>query len=320
MDNLLIHTSMSDIKCPKCGTPSSGLCPNCRIGAGSIKIKPHSLVKCDCGRVMQGGQWSRDRKAVIIDLVERSIRGPEGVKLYVDDVSWTEQGGMFHIHADVHGRLQRQCFEDEVDFKIRPKRINCEVCKKQGSGYFEAVIQIRDKELFIEVDQEQIANVMDVKGGRDIYLISNAHARLLTSNLADKGYQIIHSKTLFTTKGTKEVYRHYYSIKHAPFRVGWYLKIGFRIGRVDTIERNVTLSDPANDKPFRVPMRKAIEGEVIAKPIDVKSAIVTEIRPDGIQIMDQTDFETYDLPKKEGIEAGQEVRYILHGKKRMLVF
>ena len=98
------------------------------------------------------------------------------------------------------------------------------------------------------------------------------------------------------------------------------MRIKQRIGRIDKIGKNVTLSDPANEKQFKAPMQKLLESEVVARPDEVKKAIVTEVRPDGIQILDESDYETHEIPTKEGLKAGDQVNYISLDKKKLIVF
>jgi len=310
---------MSSLKCPKCGVPSTGLCPKCYIADHPIGVKPLKIIECTCGMVCFQGTWTRDRKQALKTLVEKSIKPPSEINAYVGHVDWEEEAGEMRLKAQITGRYKKQAFEDELKFSIRPKKTTCEACRKQGSGYFEAVLQIRDKDLFIKVDQEQLCGMTDVKGGHDIYLISHEYARLKTSELGEKGYLIKHSKKLFTKRDGKEVFRYYYSIKHPPFQVGEFLKVKNRIARVDELGRNSKLTDVRTGKKFNARMTHLLEAEKIATQLDVKTAIVTEIRPDGVQIMDEADYSTHELPHKEGLEPGQQVKILIVGKKYILI-
>ena len=214
---------MSGLRCPKCGVESTGVCAKCYIRDHPLHVKPQDFKQCGCGRVFYNGNWSRDRAEMLKSLAEKSIIPPEDVKIWVDEVASDFVAGTVNITAKVHGMHKRNGFTDDIKWGVRPKTITCETCKKLGSGYYEAVIQVRDEKLDLNLDPNFHASSQKVRGGVDYHLISHEYARIKVNELISKGYIVQSSSKLFGRKDGADIHRYYFSIKSPPFEKGWYL-------------------------------------------------------------------------------------------------
>lgn len=301
---------MSELLCPKCGRPSTGVCASCFIAEHPIAVKPETFRECECGLTFFKGKWYEDRQEMLGELVSKSIKPPSGVQARVSDFKSDVQGGMVRFDADIDITHARTRFAQNLKWEIRPGKIKCNTCTKQGSGYYEAILQVRDDTVELELDEKQVADVMRTRGGFDYYMISMDYARGKVSDLINRGYLVKQSTKLYGKKNGKDVFRFYYSIKKAAFGPGDFLQYDGMILRVREVGKNVKLTELPYDKPKGITMHRLEDAVVVAGQSDVRKAIITGVRPDGLQVMDADEGHTWEVPPKEGAKHGDEVEYV----------
>jgi NMD protein affecting ribosome stability and mRNA decay len=301
---------MSDLQCPKCGKPSTGVCTECYIKDHPIQVKLQNYKECmECSQTYFKGRWYEDRDEMMRELARRSIYPPSGTRATVLDVKWEQLSNRVEVEAKVQGNYGGSFYKQAVKWDLRPERVKCQTCVKLGSGYYEAVLQVRDG-LEIDLDSRQVGNFESTRGGTDYYMISMDYAQKRVSELIAKGYLVKQSTKLHGKKNGKDLFRFYYSLKKPPFMEGDFLEYEGQIMRVREVGKMVKLNILPNLRPTSTTVNRLEDAKVLAKSKDVRKAIITEVRPDGMQIMDAQDCTTYYVPAKEGKGQGQEVDVI----------
>ncbi|MBU0762292.1 MAG: 60S ribosomal export protein NMD3, partial [Candidatus Altiarchaeota archaeon] len=156
---------MVELPCPLCGKPSNGVCPSCFLKKHPLKVVREVFRECECGLTFFKGRWFRDRYEMVSEIAAKSIVAPDDVKIHVKDVEFKEERGELFIKANLRGYYKGIGFEDTLNWSVRPEKTKCENCKRQGSGYYEAVLQIRGGGIELGLDPKQVASVDEVRGG-----------------------------------------------------------------------------------------------------------------------------------------------------------
>jgi nonsense-mediated mRNA decay protein 3 len=313
---MTIKIPMKEPLCPVCGSPGAGLCPECFLGDNPFTVKPVNFNMCGCGKYQyKGGEYDNEEEVVAL-VARKSIKAPLGVKYRIKRVDRVWKSGRLHIDALIEGQVQGRDFHTRVGWDIKPEKHTCEVCKRLGSGYFEAVLQVRSEGLHPRVDGDKLCDIKEVRGGLDYYLTSNEHARSIADRLRGEGYLVKMSNQLFGNKNGRDIFRHYYSIKSPDFRVGDIFRHKNKLVQVVGMGRDVTLRNIVSGKMTKAGVNQLLEEKVVASDDEVREGMVTEVRPDGVQIMDSRTYETFDARVDDkNIIAGVGVRYVKIGKK-----
>jgi nonsense-mediated mRNA decay protein 3 len=302
---------MADIPCPICGAPSKGVCPRCFLKKNPIRIVRQEYRECECGLTFFKGRWFRDKHEMVSDMAEKSILPPADVKVFMKDAEYSMEKGELVVKAQYRVYYKGVGFEESQTWSVRPEKFKCGSCKKQGSGYFEAVLQVRAEGIELGLEPREIASVEEVRGGIDVYLISDAYAQARVSTYISNGLQVIRSSKLHTKRAGKDIYRHFYSIKHPPFSPGDFIRVNDKIYRVIELGKTMKLEDIQIKKPRSFRMSALKDAEFVAKSADIRSATVSEIRPDGAQIIDSFNQKTYEIRNTPELRQSTQIQYLL---------
>ena len=310
---------MAELLCPKCAKPSNGLCADCWIAKHPISVKVQSFKECECELGYFKGEWYRDFDEMIEEIVKKSLVPPENVRIKAESIDYKEKAGQIELSVKVSGTYNKKTFHSTVEWKIKAAKTKCEPCRKAGSGYYEAILQVRDKNLRLDIDDKQLTSINEVKGGYDMQIVSGEYAREKTNSLIEQGYLITASTTLFGQREGKDIYRFYYSIKHPPFYGGDIVLHKGRLMQVMELGKITKLRDLITNKITSASASRVAEAEIIAKKDNLRKAFITEIRPDGMQIMDEIDYKTHDIAPKDGLNASDKIEYIIYKNKVILI-
>jgi NMD protein affecting ribosome stability and mRNA decay len=309
---------MSDLLCPKCGKPSRGVCADCHVQANPVAVKLETFRECQCGLTFFKGKWYEDRQEMLQELARKSILTPSGCKLRILNVSSKVEVGKVFMNVDVEGSHAGSHFKRTVSWSLKPEKVKCDMCRKIGSGYYEAVLQARG-DIPLDLDERQVAGIERTRGGLDYQIISSDYALKQVSNLISKGFLVVQSTILFGKKEGKDTFRFYYSIKRPPFSVGDFLEHNGSIYQVKELAKNVKLALIPSGKHTSATVNRLADADVLARSSDVRKALVTEVRPDGMQIMDSEDCTTFEMASAGSHNQGDEVEYIrIKGKTYLL--
>ncbi|MEW5996973.1 MAG: NMD3-related protein [Candidatus Micrarchaeota archaeon] len=200
---------MHNIICPKCGATSDKvqfIGPFC-IKCSPIRIecpKEFSIDVCaKCGRMRLARDWVPITDTLLNRLFSRKCRGD--FKKVEFDPSGT---ATFFIEKE--GNI----FPLQRHFKFIQNKIMCPDCSRKGSGYFEAIIQLRgsperiakyEKLLTSGLSKTTfIAKTEDLKEGKDIYAGSTKSVLELFHGL---GLRTLITRKLSGQKQGKRLYR-----------------------------------------------------------------------------------------------------------------
>jgi nonsense-mediated mRNA decay protein 3 len=309
---------MSQLQCPKCGKPSRGVCAECFIRDHPIAVRQETFRDCGCGLGFFKGKWYEDRQELLMDLAKRTMVSPSGVNLRIIDVAAEPKAGRLQMLAHVQGSYSGSTFKTDVKWDIKPEQVKCDTCVKLGTGYYEAILQLRDG-IELDLDEKQISSIEHTRGGWDYYMINMGYAQAKVVDLINKGFLVKQSSKLYGKKNGRDIFRFYYSIKRPHFSKGDFLEYEGKMLRVREVAKAVKLNDVTNGHPVGASMHKLEDAKVIAKSADARKATITEVRPDGMQILDEGGCDIFDVAVKADARQGDEVEYIrLKGKSYVL--
>ncbi|MFH1400443.1 MAG: NMD3-related protein [Nanoarchaeota archaeon] len=191
--------------CAKCGTSidCGALCAGCSTVKADTKKLSMSL--CDCGRYWNGTRWLpyTDLHAIARSAAKKagavapSISSHDKEELHLHDASNNE----YHLTI---------------------KSVECEICHRKKSGYFQGILQLRcdNQDILLSVldfignrlkdSKAFIAKIEEHKAGIDLYVSDNHYFLGLTKKLQNHfGGTITQSPQIFTRDKmtSKDVYR-----------------------------------------------------------------------------------------------------------------
>ena len=306
-------------KCPNCGKPSIGVCLECYVDKYPFGLKRYELKVCKCGKILFRGVEHRNLKELVKEYVSQEIMPPPDISVKKVIVKKITEGKIISAETRVVGSYKGRDFKREKIFKIKPIYFACDACSKLAGGYYEAIIQIRVKGFKPDFQDDMIDNAEKVRGGLDYYIRSREYAKTWSYELRKTGFYVETSSKLFGKKDGRSIYRVTYSVKRPGFDVGDIVLIGDRLLLVRDIARDVKFTEIESGRKRSIKLNDLREVNSYATPKDFVKVLVTAIKPEGIQVMDLSSYETYDVPHKEGLCQGDNVSAVYHKKKLILI-
>jgi len=299
---------MVDLVCPVCGRKSRGVCLDCFLEKKPVEFRDISLAFCKCGRVRHRGHWGELSKEMVADLLKHSVMAPRDLVLEKLKAG-VNPDGSFHAVLDLvydGGKFTR-----EFDVPVSRSSTTCLVCSRKSASYYEAVLQVRGKMVDFYMDTDYLMKAEKVRGGADYYMMSTNYAKQKARELAEKGYYVKESSKLVGQKDGLDLYRVYISVKHPDFNAGDVIEHKRRLYLVRELGRWVKLTEVDSGKGTAYPLNQLKEADVAVPKSEVRKALVTQVRPDGVQVMDLSDYMNYEIPKGKGLKQGDEVEIAL---------
>ncbi len=201
---------MHNLICPKCGKTSDQIQfigPFC-IHCSPIRIecpREFSIEVCGkCGKMRLARDWVPITEALLSKLFAKKCRG-HFTKVEFDPA------GTATFFIDKEGNI----FQLQRHFEFIQNKTICSECSKKGSGYFEAIIQLRGRperiakyeKLLSEALKEKgtfINKTEELKEGRDLYIGST---KAVLSLFHELGLHTVISRKLHGVKQGKRIYR-----------------------------------------------------------------------------------------------------------------
>lgn len=301
--------------CPKCGKTGRGLCVDCYLKLNPVIVGEVAIEVCGCGRVKQGTKWVNDLAAVVSEESGKAVKFPEKIK--VVDVSVVPKPKKNQVFWDAvfTAEFEGERVKEDIPLNCRIIKTVCPSCSRGSSGYFEAVLQVREKNPKVYNKPEDISAVRSVRGGIDVHVKSVSSARQIAKKYERMGYAVGVSETLFGKKDGKDVYRVYYSIKPPPYRVGEIREFKGRLYRVESWGRKVSVSDAVTHERKTVPAKSFEKSRLIAGNDDAKKSVVSSKTPREIQALELDSGEVYSIAVSKDFMEGDEVDLFLIGGK-----
>jgi nonsense-mediated mRNA decay protein 3 len=208
----------------------------------------------------------------------------------------------------------------------------CDQCRRSSGGYFEALLQIRatgaklavhqQNKILALLDQRLAAmptptepvKILKEQGGIDIKFMSGHLARRLAKELATKFGLVlgVSSKVAGRSRDGGTLKRESYLLRFP------YLQVGDVFAKQDTLYAIVSLhngryvlADLESGRRAAVSPKELAAFEAPTLNDQVQEYLVISETPEFVQLMSQTDYSVYDLPKPPfPIMAGTTIRAV----------
>ena len=253
------------MKCIKCGKEQylDSLCKECySLENTAVKgFKDFSIQMCAfCGAYTYTKGWKpkKDIQIIVKEAFKKNIKlllRPESFETNVKFPEHKQNGGVKVIgtaHIVIVSIINEKDHKEEFDVPVELKYSLCPKCCKQGTTYYEGIMQIRGDEdeinkvadfLMKEVKKASSRGVYinkeaKVKGGYDFYLTSQKYLQQVAKKLYQKfGGEFNISSKLFTRnrQTSKEVYRVNALLRLPDFKQGDILKIRNKLIKIHNI-------------------------------------------------------------------------------------
>ena len=348
------------VQCPRCGKLVkeliSGTCPKCFIDSRQVLRLPKiQITICtECLKYKHGSAWKRggdDLPSTVVKAVEEQLATKVKtaeythlVELRVENPTISKSRASLDIVAEValtgnEGETTKVCPHHSISLN----RVICRVCQLKHSNYFACIIQLRAEERALDTEEldsiteliqgkcctsrsdamSYISKIIDRREGRDFYLGSTAMGREFAKEIVSlRGGTIRETKKLVgVEKGTnKNLYKFTILVRLQKLRPGDITEHNRNLCLVlSQAGSKISLKDK-NGKTLSLHTGRTEDLPLVAKREDVGEALVLEVRPDGIQILDPRSNSTFDINERpEGVLVGRSVSVIWAGDIPWLV-
>ena len=275
----------------------------CTIIFKKHKISEPLMIKisrCSCGKIKVKNTWKKQT-------LETALSGQK------IDINSTKQT-IFHKN------------NREI---IKIKTTLCPTCARASSGYFEGILQLRNKDnkSFDEItdyidtmikckDDVFISKVTELKNGIDIYLSSNRFLKHISKDIQSRfGGELKTSRKLYSRdhQTGKELYRGTILIRLPNFSRGMVIKINKKIVYVKSISGSrITGTDLENCRDVNIPYKEP--DDIITKIFNVE---VVQKKP-YIAVLDPETFQKTRIENPARVK-GREIRVIRINQRLLAV-
>ncbi len=336
----------SEVQCPRCGRPAHrlirGKCPECLLETEDLlNIKDIEIEICKrCLRYKHRSEWRREgvRLLPVAYAAARELLPPKikvrrpgnladlrlerprisGKKLKMDVVA-----AITGLDEDEQ-RTVRDRVSIPLNFSI------CRVCELKESPFYASIVQLRGESRPLEEDEieavsevvinksipnrfdslDYLSRITDVNEGRNFYFGSLSMGREVAKEIASRwgGRPKETRKLVGVDKGSgKKQYRSTILVRLPKLRAGDIAKHNGRFYRVIGHSGSKTYLS-GNEENIVVDRRRHPELELVTTHEEVGQALVLEVRPDGIQILDPRSNRPFDFNSKPpGARVGEKV-------------
>lgn len=309
--------------CHLCGkeTRELGLCIDCYLKKHPVTMKEVRLQTCSCGRFNYGPQTHNEIEKHLKKIVsDNLIHSPETTIKNIE-VTPTYEEKKIKLRIEVTGTYKDTEFTVETEGTIKKENKPCVVCGRISSSYYEAVIQFRIPVNVKKVlDADYITRTEKVEGGFDAYITNTAYAKKIGKEFSQKGYTVKHSAKLVGRKEGSDLYRTFIAILSPGPETGDIIQHKNKKLHIIEFGKNIRTRDIETGKTAMIAPKELRTAEVIAKKDEIRKAIITSIKPGGIEIMDSENYQTYEIPTHIGnLKQKDEIKYIQIKNKTFII-
>ncbi len=234
-------------------------------------------------------------------------------KFYVDDLV-IDNLNKLPKSMEIAVRAEAGQKEEEGFIPIVFKPTECPVCSRLKGGYYEGILQLRNKEnegfedCIKEIERNTqakelvaVTNKINVKGGVDFYISDKKYIRSLANTLHQKyGGELKLSPHLHTSdrQSSKQVYRINALLRLPGFNIDDIIKYKGEYYKIVSFK-----SDKINAKSITSEKNKPIkmdEASKVAEKKDFKEVIVTKKKP-KVEILHPETFESTPIENKKEV-------------------
>jgi len=236
------------------------------------------------------------------------------------------------LRVEVASRARECAYEERKVLELPVTSALCERCKRTSGGYFEALLQIRtaagklaprQQESILAFLERYLATlptpceplkILEAQGGIDFKFISGHLARRLAKELATRfGLLLgVSSKVAGRSRDGETLRRETYVLRFPLLQVGdVFARHETPYSIISVHNGRYVLVDLVTGRRTAVPPKELAAFETVTVSDQVGEYQVISQTPEFIQLMSQTDYSVYDLPKPLfPVKVGATIRAI----------
>lgn len=283
-------------------------------------MKAINITLCSCNKYLYRNMWKPYKS--IKELIAKKIRK----ELPRAKLSFKHIEMPIALKEKKENEIIAKVKDKEHVVKVILKLSKCNMCAKEGTEYYEAILQVRSSsfkvlEESIELLKKRVENlrhkgmfinkVKQVNEGYDLYMTNNKIAQALGRELYE-AYGGIYkaSPHLFSRnrQTSKNIYRVNVFVRLPDFEKADVILANDKVFKVEKLGKKIKLLDLDKNSFVSVDYSK-LSYHILKK----HSTYVSRIHPD-LEIINPFDYQSSIVKNKpeQGLELGQEVNVVVH--------
>ena len=327
-----VHKLYSKKFCPNCGNPltdDNPLCKNCRVT--NFDFKEIKLFVCNhCQSYNYKNKWQKfhNLNTVMEMIVANSVKHKVVFTKMSDELVEELLSYKAGVHRDfvVEVSIGKEKFElpAVIDVTLCPK------CSKQGTKYFEGVLQVRnmtdDILAFIQKDLMKqrsrgvhINKEVDIDGtgmNMDYYCTDKGYMKVLAEKLKKEfGAIIKHNAQLFTIdwETSKNVYRLNILVQFTKYHKNDVIKLNKQLYKIISMDEKIHATNLETHNKTLLPHKEDYD---ILKPVEV---MLIKKYPEYEVLDPNTYYQARLMNPSETLEINQTLHVIIDGGEAWIV-
>jgi NMD protein affecting ribosome stability and mRNA decay len=283
-------------------------------------MKAIALTLCSCNKYLDHNQWKlfKDIKLVISEKVKKQY--PNG-KVIIKNIEYPQT-----LKEKKDNKVIVMIKKDEKIVPVTLKLAKCNLCEKEGTQYYEAVLQVRSSnydilEKSIELLQQRVSALRHrgmfinkterLDDGYDLYVTNQKIAQNLGKELQDRfGGVYKASPHLFSRnkQTSKNIYRISVFVRLPGFEKGDVILADDKVYKVEKLGSKINLVDLITNNHLIIDYAK-LSYAVLKK----HSTYVARTHP-YLEVINPFDFQSSMVRNHpiNSFELGQEVKVVIH--------
>ncbi|MBU0757941.1 MAG: hypothetical protein KKF44_07760 [Nanoarchaeota archaeon] len=312
--------------CPSCGKDikEGVFCEDCEP-LPDIKIKDIKIKTCSvCNKFLHQNKWKN--YTTIHDAVVEVVS--KGLEKQIKDFFVNPNLPPYKNNPGIKVEFLAEVVKGKNMF-IVPGEINitsCPICSKEGTGYFEGILQLRKptEEIISFIDDFFKAKQMSVliidkkkvKDGFDITVISKKILRDLAKKLSSEFGGIlkesphIHS---YDNQTSKNIYRLNVYFEGHDFRTGDVIKHDDKVIKIAKLGKTIYGTDVRTGKSLSFKLNN--KNYTLLK---VYKTTVSKVSP-TVEVLDPKDYQSKVVENKTTVKSGEKVKVVVENGKIYVV-
>jgi nonsense-mediated mRNA decay protein 3 len=309
----------------------------------------------NCLRYLRKGHWTfvSDRPEKVLEdaafnaiedsLIIEELKNAK-VNIAIDETKQSSRAvSTIYCSIEIEGNISGINYQTLKKTEVRAKFDLCQDCSRQIGGYYESILQIRGEDLLSKEEKERIRNTVDkviaslsgkdrkafistikhLKEGVDFYVGSTQVARKIANALREEfGGKLSESpKLVGQDKQGKALHRVNIALRLPRFKEKDIIELQGQVFQLIGLTRGkVAAFDLVNRKKTSLPAKSLKDARIIGRKKDIIKAMVSEVIPGRIQVMDLTNYETLYFENLEvPLKIKDEVEIFRKGKDYLLM-
>lgn len=332
--------------CVACGDPNpiaDGTCLECLRAEITVVRGPSGpvgLERCvHCGAIPVREHWNQPTS--LLEATEQAAIGSVLIPEALEDVDVRvavreEDKKNYVVNVEVTGTYKGVTVEGEEPVRVQVKNVTCQACSRKHGGYYEAIVQVREKgdaevsderageiALMIEEEVRRVGGLSGTQsyllkaearhGGYDYYFGAKPVAKNIAKRIKDRyGGSLTHSTTLAGEEDGQEVHRLTIAVRLPRVTKGSVIGYEDEIVEVYGRSGNRVLGRTVPEGAGRTIEERHLDRAVILEPTRVD--VVYAEAGEG-QILDPESFDAVQVRLPEGIESGGSAWAVKHRER-----